>query len=130
MAALPTGLDAELVAEFADEARRNYAALLTALSQAAHPGESDRASSAAAVAATQGLCNCWQSACLLGVPIPELRHHFPLAAPGAMDLIHFLLTLAVYSENFSEDAELVGRLLRQLSKTVSADESGNSALAE
>jgi hypothetical protein len=125
----PTRLDAELVAEFADEARRNYAALLTALSRAAHPGESDRPSPAA-VAATQGLCNCWQSGCLLGVPITELRHHFPLAAPGVMDLLNFLLTLAVYSENFSEDAELVGRLLRQLSKTVSVDESGGSAPAE
>lgn len=130
MPASPTGLDAELVAEFADEARRNYATLLAALSQAAHPGEFDRPTAAAAVAATHGLCNCWQSACLLGVPVAELRSHFPLAAPGVMGLLNFLLTLAVYSENFSEDAELVGRLLRQLSKTVSVDESGVSAPAE
>jgi hypothetical protein len=130
MPSSPTGLDAELVAEFADEARRNYTALLTALSRAAHPDEFARSAAAEAVAATVELYNCWQSACLLGVPIAELRLRFPLAAPSAMNLINFLLTLAIYSENSPEDAELVGRLLRQLSKTVSADESGESAPAE
>lgn len=110
----PTGLDADLLAEFAATARHGYADLLAALARVAHPPHEPAGPPVDPGWAVERLAECWQNACTMAAPTGELADHFPLADPGAVAVLDGLLALAAYSSVPPEQAESVGRLVHSL----------------
>jgi hypothetical protein len=64
----PTGLDADLLAEFAATARHGYADLLAALARVTHPADGPPGASADPVLAAGRLAECWRTACAMSAP--------------------------------------------------------------
>lgn len=126
----PTGLDADLLAEFAATARLGYADLLAALARVTHPAEEQDNSPTDPILAAGRLAECWRTACTMSAPAANLADHFPLADPGAVTVLDNLLALAAYSSVPVERAESVGALVHSLAsaaQSISATGSGSDS---
>jgi hypothetical protein len=113
----PTGLDADLLAEFAATARHSYADLLAALARVTHPLHHPTPP-ADPGRAVERLAECWQTACTMAAPRDGLADHFPLADPGTVAVLDSLLALAAYSSVPVTQAESVGRMVHCLADAV------------
>lgn len=116
----PTGLDADLLAEFAATARHGYADLLAALARVTHPADGPPGASADPVLAAGRLAECWRTACAMSAPAADLADHFPLTDPGTVTVLDNLLALAAYSSVPVERAESVGALVHSLASAAQA----------